>query len=731
MFVNAIPLRCQLDPHLSFHKLTKHVQDTMINCTKYSYFPLQRILNQHSNISNPVFLDTSFEFLSFKNNNTVMIGDSQLLPTSSSFNINEDEVVTTSGFSLSVYHDMNIDQLSCTINASLDLFNRETVEKISQQFHFILHQLSASIIDNQMKKPIYELSLTLSNEQYLMQSLNNTQISFPSSLTCIHHKFVYEVMKHPQKLAVELDEQSLAYAELFAYVQMLAVHLLGEYGIIPSEVISQCVERSLSMIIGMMAIEMVGGVYFPLSFRDPENRLHMLLEQTQSRFVLSHYLIKNKFKDTITMLNIDSILINNNLFQHINFDQLSYVHVTIDSIAYIIFTSGSTGMPKGVQVRHRNFIQCIYSLVCIDSFTSNDTVIQMARCSFDNHIQEIIGSLITGATIIMLRPRGTVELNYLAETMRNKQVSYMHSVPSLLRNFFTFLKQNNYLHFIKYLRSLCTIGEPCSIKLVNLILTDPTQHFIFWNWYGLTETTVTCTFYPVNIKVNTDSISIGRPLPNYRYLLLDSFLQFVITNQEGELFIGGVGVFAGYLGRDDLTHRTLLEIDDEIIYRTGDLVRMGHEGHLYCVGRKDFQIKLRGQRIELGEIERCLLDITSISACVVMKYNEDHLVAYVQSSDINEQALREHCQSHLPPHMIPSFFIILDKLPLNPNGKIDRKVLPPPNFPSIQLTNSIELVLPTNDMEVSIHHIWCELFKQNQISTDTNIFTIGGHSLVI
>ncbi|CAF4296880.1 unnamed protein product, partial [Adineta steineri] len=350
MFVNALPLRCQLDPHSSFHKLTKHVQDTMINCTKYSYFPLQRILNQHSNISNPVFLDTSFEFLSFKNNNTVMIGNSQLLPTSSSFNINEDEVVTTSGFSLSVYHDMNINQLSCTINASLDLFNRETVEKISQQFHFILHQLSASIIDNQMKKPIYELSLILSNEQYLMQSLNNTQISFPSSLTCIHHKFVYEVMKHPQKLAVELDEQSLAYAELFAYVQMLAVHLLGEYGIIPSEVISQCVERSLSMIIGMMAIEMVGGVYFPLSFRDPENRLHMLLEQTQSRFVLSHYLIKNKFKDTITMLNIDSILVNNNLFQHINFDELSYVHVTIDSIAYIIFTSGSTGMPKGVSI---------------------------------------------------------------------------------------------------------------------------------------------------------------------------------------------------------------------------------------------------------------------------------------------------------------------------------------------------------------------------------------------
>ncbi|CAF1535009.1 unnamed protein product, partial [Adineta steineri] len=154
-------------------------------------------------------------------------------------------------------------------------------------------------------------------------------------------------------------------------------------------------------------------------------------------------------------------------------------------------------------------------------------------------------------------------------------------------------------------------------------------------------------------------------------------------------------------------------------------------GLLHYQGRKDHQIKLHGQRIELGEIERCLLNITSISACVVVKWNDDYLVAYVQSSHISEDELRQHCQSHLPPHMIPSIFIILDKLPLNQNGKIDRKLLPSPNFSSINLTNSIELLLPTNDIQVSIHHIWCEIFKLNQISTDTNIFTIGGHSLLI
>ncbi|CAF0983858.1 unnamed protein product [Adineta steineri] len=353
LFENVIPLRCQLDPNWSFHQLLEHVQEIIINSMKYSYFPLQRILNQHPHISKHSFLDTSLEFISSKSNNdnnAMMIGDSQLVPKSFSFNINGDEILSVSDFSLSIYHDINMNQLSCTINASLDLFNRETVEKISQRFHFILHELSASINDNRMSKPIYELSLVLPNEQYLMQSLNNTQVSFPSPVTCIHHEFVYQVMKHPQKLAVELDEQSLTYAELFAYVQMLAVHLLDEYGIIPSEVISQCVERSLSMVIGIMTIEMAGGVYFPLSFRDPQNRLHTLLQQTQSRLVLSHYLTKNKFNDLTTILDIDSILVNNNLFQHIDIDQLSSVHVTIDSIAYIIFTSGSTGVPKGVSI---------------------------------------------------------------------------------------------------------------------------------------------------------------------------------------------------------------------------------------------------------------------------------------------------------------------------------------------------------------------------------------------
>ncbi|CAF1255677.1 unnamed protein product, partial [Adineta steineri] len=201
MFVNAIPLRCQLDPHLSFDQITKHVEHNMINCIKYSYFPLQRILNQHPNISNPVFLDTSFDFVSSMRRdeeNEIMIGDSRLSLLPYSINISDDEIMSKFDFILSFQHDLNLSEFSCTINASLDLFNAETICIVAQRLQAMLHQ-QFTTFDCTTNKSIYEISLILSNEQYLMQSLNNTQISFPTPVSCIHHEFVYQVMKHPQK----------------------------------------------------------------------------------------------------------------------------------------------------------------------------------------------------------------------------------------------------------------------------------------------------------------------------------------------------------------------------------------------------------------------------------------------------------------------------------------------------------------------------------------------------
>jgi non-ribosomal peptide synthetase component F len=249
MFENIIPLRCQLDPHWSFHQLVEHVRGIAISSLEYSYFPLQRILSQHPNASKPAFLDTSFVFHPIdnkKNENEVVIGDSRLHAMPFSIKISEDEIMSKFDFALTFQHDININQISCIINASLDLFDGKTVEKIAQRFHAMLKQLFETTVD-QMKKPIYELSLILSDERLLMQSVNNTQVSFPS-IFCIHHEFVGQVMSHPQKLAVELDEQSLTHSELLYYVQLLSLNLLNTHEVISGEIVCQCVERSLSMV---------------------------------------------------------------------------------------------------------------------------------------------------------------------------------------------------------------------------------------------------------------------------------------------------------------------------------------------------------------------------------------------------------------------------------------------------------------------------------------------------
>jgi non-ribosomal peptide synthetase component F len=249
LFENIIPLRCQLDPHWSFHQLIQYVSEIETNTMKYSYFPLQRILNQHSNVTKPAFLNISFEFQSNEsenNKNEVTIGDARLHLMSNLSSENKHTMMDKFDFSLLIEHDLNMNQLSCTINASLDLFHVEKIDKIAQQFHSILEQLFY-VTDNQMGKPIYELSLMLSDEKTLIESINNTQVLFPS-VTCIHHEFVFQVMKHPQKLAVELDEQSLTYCELLHYVQVLSLNLMNKYYVVPGEIICQYVERSLSMV---------------------------------------------------------------------------------------------------------------------------------------------------------------------------------------------------------------------------------------------------------------------------------------------------------------------------------------------------------------------------------------------------------------------------------------------------------------------------------------------------
>ncbi|CAF1439300.1 unnamed protein product [Adineta ricciae] len=733
MFDNVFLLRCQLDPHWFFPQLTKSVCEMATNCKRYSYFPFQRVLSQHSSTSELTFPNTFFAFQSTKNEinkNKISIGDCYMYTMRLPVKTREGEIPSKYDFILSIKHDMNIDQLSCTINASHDLFNVETIDKISQRFHAMLDQLFISG-DIQMNKSLNELSLILPHDRLLMKSINNTEIS-PPSVTCIHHQFIYQAMKYSQKQAVELDEQSLTYSELLYYTQLLSMHILNHHLVIPGKIICQCVKASISMVIGMMAIEVTGSIYCPLSPQDPRDRLYSLIEQTQCRLVLVHSMTQNMFHDKYLKLNIDTTINIDKIANDDYLDRLSRVEVTSESIAYAVFTSGSTGIPKASQVRHRNFSCYIHSVVLVSSLSNMDIVIQLAGCSFDTHVDEILGALISGSTLIMLRPEGNMDFEYIATTLTKKQLTYIGSVPSFFDGLLSFLRSNDRTAILESFRLICIGGETLSVKMASLLKSSVSHNCQVLNFYGPTEATIGSTFCLVDNISNVMSIPIGQLLSNYTCFVVDEFFQPVTANQEGELFVGGEGVFAGYLGREDLTAKALFDFNGSRYYRTGDLVKIDNNGLLYFIGRKDFQIKLRGQRIELGEIERCLLNI-SISACIVIKWDDDHLIAYVQSCVVDEKQLRKHCQSHLPRHMVPSMFIILKQLPLNNNGKIDRKRLPPPNLSLLTSSSPSASSTPLNQLEQRVHDIWCEFLKCDGrcLPTNKSFFDIGGHSLLL
>ncbi|CAF1208882.1 unnamed protein product, partial [Adineta steineri] len=442
--------------------------------------------------------------------------------------------------------------------------------------------------------------------------------------------------------------------------------------------------------------------------------------------VLVHSSTRILFEIDIVTLNIDTIINNEENSTSIHLTQMSDVPITSENILFVIFTSGSTGIPKAVQLRHRNFTQFLRSFVYADILTKTDTIIQMARCSFDNHLLSLVGTLTIGATLIMLRPEGHMDLDYLSGVLNEKQITVMQAVPSLWNSLVSFLNTTNRKSSVQWLRTVCSGGEVLNNKLVNLLRSQVRSECRIRNHYGPAEITINCTNHPIDLNKNQTDIPIGQSLPTYHFLILDMFLQTGGIGYEGELVIEGVDVFVGYRGRDDLTAQVMININDN--------------GLIHYVGRRDFQVKLRGQRIELQEIIQCLLMLTSITTCVVIKWDENHLIAYIQSDSINVEQLRHHCQSNQPSHMIPSIFIILEKLPLSPNGKVDRKRLPPPDLSLLTLSSSSSSTtelenrsnLPQNQLQKQIHDIWCEILRciGQHISTTANFFSIGGHSLL-
>jgi len=516
---------------------------------------------------------------------------------------------------------------------------------------------------------------------------NRTEAPFPDHCTLqelIERRFA-ECASSP---AVICDHDgvsrasSLSCAELNKKANQLA-HLLRAKGIGPGHIVALMVERSFSMMIGILGIVKAGAAYLPLSPDNPSARTECMLKDAGVRVLLVH-------TKTAGRTTFDGLIVNLDEPQNYCGPEENPVIVNQPGdLAYVIYTSGSTGKPKGVMIEHRSVVNRLHWMQSAYPIGRDDVILQKTPYYFDVSVWELFWWALEGARLCFLVPGGERIPLFIIEAIKKHRVTVLHFVPSMLNVFLEYLdgKSDHVLENLASVRQVFVSGEaltPSHVTKFNNIIRNRLG-IRLTNLYGPTEATVDVTYYDCPSHNDFNKIPIGKPIDNTRlYVIRDG--SAVAIGETGELCIAGVGLARGYLNNPALTEEKFVDnpdYPDERIYRTGDIARWLPDGNIEYLGREDHQVKIRGLRIELGEIENTIRDYPAISdcVCVARKYSENVtlIIAYmVCKSKVQIEDLKQHLKKHLPDYSIPSHFEVLDRMPLTPNGKADRKALPEP-----------------------------------------------------
>jgi amino acid adenylation domain-containing protein len=598
---------------------------------------------------------------------------------------------------------------------------------MSRSFANFLQSITTNIA-----QPVTNLSLLSEDERHLiLAEWNQTKVDHPPSQS-VHQLFEEQVEKTPLSVALVFEEQQLTYRELNNRANQLAHHL-QTIGVKPDTLVGLCAERSLEMIVGVLGILKAGGAYVPLDPGYPPERLAFILDDTQASVILTQEKLVKKLpnrKAQVICLDSDWEAIANNSQEN------PADAVTPDNLMYVIYTSGSTGQPKGVMIPHRGILNMLHWRQRNFGITQQDKVLQTIPFSFDPSVWQIFWPLSFGAQLVMARPGGHQDGAYLIKTIIEQKITVLGLVPSIIR----MLLEEKGIEKCKQLKHITTGGEALSVELMERFLTRLDLGNVLLNCYGPTEVSIDATVWICPRHTDHPSAPIGRPIDNFQIYILDENLQPVSVGKIGELHIGGAGLARGYLNRPELTNQKFIpnpfsSEPGSRIYKTGDLARYLPDGNIEFLGRIDDQVKIRGFRIELGEIETVLGQHSAVQQTLVL-VREDvpgnkQLVAYVVAKPEqvpNQSELRSFLQDRLPEYMVPTAFVFLDVLPLNANGKVDRRALPAPDTSSFSRANNF--VAPRTPTEKVLASIWEDLLSIPQIGIDDNFFALGGHSLL-
>ncbi|GAA2828920.1 non-ribosomal peptide synthetase [Kribbella solani] len=628
--------------------------------------------------------------------------------------------VGVSKFDLGLSLQRRSGRLQFTFEYSTALFEQSTVSTFGEHFQTLL----AGVAD-QPRTPVAQLPLLgVSEREQILSERNATYDADMLRPTTLHDLFEEQVRSSPDRIALSFEDDQLTYGQLDARANQLA-RTLQQHGVGPETRVGVCLQRSLELVIGLLAILKAGGAYVPLDPSYPPDRIAYMAENAQLGIALVEP-GQLEFLDDVRLIEVRD--------DHLTSTAPLDVDLSPDNLAYVIYTSGSTGRPKGAMLSHRGICNRLLWMQSEYELQAHDRVLQKTPFSFDVSVWEFFWPLITGARLHLARPDGHRDPAYLAELIERQGIGVLHFVPSMLE---AFLRQRTVRERCTGLRDVVCSGEALPLD-VQEQLQEALPGTRLHNLYGPTEASVDVSFWECAAGATT--VPIGRPVANTQLYILDRAMAPVPDGVIGELFIGGVQLARGYLARPDLTAERFVAnpFGPGRLYATGDLARFRADGAIEYAGRKDHQVKIRGYRIEIGEIEAVLTDHPAVRSAVIVLHEvtaaDKRLAAYlttVPGRPATEDELRSHLLERLPEYAVPTYFVALDELPLSANGKVDRKALPDLSEIIEQAQTGDTYVPPTTATEAVLTELWARLLKLDRVGIQSDFFGLGGHSLLV
>ncbi|MCP3144849.1 non-ribosomal peptide synthetase, partial [Pyxidicoccus xibeiensis] len=718
-FVNTLVIRTRLDGNPTFRELLARVKEAAVGAFAHQELPFERLveaLQPERSMSHPPL----FQVMLVHQEGTTQPME---IPGLRLESLESDLGVAKFDWTLTVQDTPG--GFAGALEYNTDLFEPETIDRALGHLRMLMEAATAN-----PEQRLHDLPLLTSGERHRLVAEWNATRTEQGAPACVHHLMEAQAARTPDAVALVYEEQALTYRELDARANQLAWHLRA-LGVGPETRVGVCLERSVELVVSLLAVLKAGGAYVPFDPGYPRERLAAMLEDAAPRVLLT----QESLRERLPPNDVPAVILDAEAAR------LAALPATPppsgvgpEHLAYVIFTSGSTGRPKGAMNAHAAVVNRLRWMQAAYGLDGTDSVLQKTPFSFDVSVWEFFWPLMTGARLVVARPGGHQDTTYLSRLIQSQGITTLHFVPSMLA---AFLEEPELEERCRAVRRIVCSGEALPVDVAERCLERLGAEL--HNLYGPTEAAVDVTAWQCRRGDNRRSIPIGRPIANTRIHLLDRALRPVPVGVAGELYIGGVQVGRGYLGRPELTAERFVpdafsETPGARLYRTGDLARYLPDGAIEYLGRVDFQVKVRGFRIELGEIEAVLGQHPAVREAVVVAREsggDRTLVAYVsarQEQVLDVGALRELARARLPEYMVPPHIVVLDTLPLTPSGKVDRRALPAPEATAAVAARVYEP--PRTPVEELLAGAFARALKLERVGLHEDFFELGGHSLL-